>query len=109
MFSKNFLSLPFQGISYMLHLHGPSNDSQMVRAAVGGWKRGGCHPAQQLSGPWTKACFPFPVPKLPLPGTKCGTRWCQPNFHLEIWFRWHRSSLEKSFVCQCRLKNKLNS
>lgn len=31
-----------------------------------------------------------------------------PSFHLEIWFRWQRSSLESSFVCQCRLKNKLN-
>ena len=81
----------------------------MLRAAVGRWKRGGCHPAQQLSGPWTKACFPFPVPKLPPPGAKCGAHWCQPSFHLDIRFRWQRSSLESSFVCQCRLKNKLNS
>lgn len=71
---------------------------------MGRQKRGGCHPAKQLAGTWTQAHSPFPATTLP-PGTKCGTSWCQPSFHLES----HFSLGGRDHVSQCRLKSKLNS
>ena len=85
MFSKNFPKLTFPG--YFLYalficLFTLTN----VKSCNGEMEEGMVPLVQQLSGPWTKACFPFPVPTLPPPGAKCGTRWCQPHFHLEIHF-----------------------